>query len=434
MGTNFLHSGDGMGASISDFPRSRWSYQRGPQLEIFFKDNIIIIRDGSQNINGVYIESVGWREADLRAHVVIQALTGQEEEKGKWLAPVLLAINGWAAGGVIATVLHFDPSAEDIVIPKSLEAGFMDKLETAGVLAAVVEDRLLVNCSESGQLDPALSFSLRFPYGEVKIFPNVLVMEGSKPEELVAYGSGMEGLVCAVRIRFSSETKNVVIGRPLIRSVESVFLSYRNGLIGLELQPPRSLHPLPSRNAELFVPLYTMPEIVHDELSQNLTLSLAQSSKGSLILDSVAVRRFEHLGQQLSCWVFFRTEPVQEARDIELPGEFKGASIMFNRGGITVRMTPQGTAGEKLRSRLVYSPEAVKVCIAEPQSGSRKMKNRPQTCNLCKKPITEVDLDAKHSLCASRYNPECWRHRMRKSSDEKVGGQKNSGEKPCCIS
>jgi uncharacterized CHY-type Zn-finger protein len=62
------------------------------------------------------------------------------------------------------------------------------------------------------------------------------------------------------------------------------------------------------------------------------------------------------------------------------------------------------------------------------------MKNRPQTCNLCKKPITEVDLDAKHSLCASRYNPECWRHRMRKSSDEKVGGQKNSGEKPCCIS
>jgi hypothetical protein len=319
-----------------------------------FRNTILEISDALPEVNGVLVRSISAREADTRTHMAIQALP----DMNRWLAPALLCVNGGSAGGVIRTIVHIDPSEEDLVLPTTMRAVFLDKLETAGILALPNGNHLLVNCSEAGDLDPRFDLSLRFPSGEISLLRSLFVLRGTVGEGFSDSQTGDAGIVCRVRIRFSSDSEHVVVGRQLIRSVNSVLFGYQSGMIGFNLRSARKRTlPSPSPLAKTLIPQYELPTVL--SAVNATTVQLIQSASGSLVLSSLAVRD--------NCWVFLRTGPAPKSffKDIELAGEFKGAALRIDNGLISITLSHEGSDGDRLKASLQYNSNSVQICIVE---------------------------------------------------------------------
>ena len=342
---------------------SRWNSETSRLKEVagvigagtesaIFSETILAISDALPSFNGIEIGAVSWRVADLRTDVLVpMSILG-----GTWQSPVLLTVRGDDGGGILPASLEIDPSVEDLIIPESLKSVFLSKMMKARVFAVANDGYLHVNCSESSELDPRLEIALRFSSVEISLMRSILVQESGGPSVFTDSKSGYIGLTCLTRIRFSKDTTNVKIGRLLIRSVKTLYLSYASRLMGFEKLTTDSPMRRPASNSPL-IPLYGHPIFSKDDEGAHLTIKFPQTNGGNLILASVSSAG--------NCWTFYRTSPESVEREIELPGVFRAAKLRVESGMVSIRLSPDGSSRHPIKAFIKMRNRSVQACLKE---------------------------------------------------------------------
>jgi hypothetical protein len=315
---------------------------------IIFSDQVIAVYDGIPRINGLGIKSVV--DMDRLSDMVVSS----GNSNGGWIFESLLTIEGSYAGGIIRILTQFDTSEENLVFPVKMKQAIIDKLEAIGISSVEVGGTLLMPCTVFGRLYLDLKVSLLIESVQIDIPTSQL--EFQNPSRVGQVGE----FRCPVRVRFSSRSRYVIIGRQLVRSVSAVLLDYKLGRIGFRMRDPRGAVLNPVIESRPLVPVYDLPKL----LPGNAVVFQQDSVKGSLILGSTKLRLFNYKGQQFACWMMYRIKSIdQPVLQEELAGRFTAMRLKIDRDRILIGLTREGILRMRHLAIVIWAPDSVRVCL-----------------------------------------------------------------------
>jgi hypothetical protein len=327
------------------------------RLSKIWRDKVVYVSDALPEVNGVRVSD------KARRNRVDLITTAVGEDIHAWVMNTFLSISGEKAGSVIRIKIEFNPAEETFLIPDQYRGIISDELVKAGSRVKITAEGLIETDFKTIQI------ALQFVSGTVNLVSSEL----------------------GGRIRFCSHCRNAVIGRPLIRSVSSVALDFRAGLIGFSSLPETKLEYLPPvPETKTLVPIYGAPTLFRDSQSGNVTITFKEEKAGSLILASLAVKWIETEDKKYSCWGFLKTRNSKNGLDSErVEGVFKGASLRVDEGQLQVKLLPVGEDGDKLRVFTENGKSFFRVCLEETGTQLVRKKFRmetpisPTACECC---------------------------------------------------
>jgi hypothetical protein len=317
----------------------------GPKSQMLNRMAFVLSIDDSKVLR---IQSIGPNKLMSSSPDIMVRLDKREESQ--WMFEGQVVIDGNSVGSSV----HFDPSEQFLVLPSSAVPLVLATLKSEAIAAKVDRDGILnVECSRADDVNRTLKLWVKLQTGSIRYFSSHEV-------------GGLINSLCRTRIRFDvNVTDKVRVGRDLIKSVDGVILHFAYGWIGFRLRSPGPPPSMLVKAAKSLIPLYSFPSIsTFDPTQGESILTFTRKTEDELILESLAVRpRIDKDGQELQCWSFLRLGVSSVARHIELPGVYKGARIRVDDDHISIRLSPVGTDGARLKASLVLDEKSVSVCI-----------------------------------------------------------------------
>ena len=302
--------------------------------------------------------------------------------------------------------VQFDPSLQDIVIPRWFMGGFLERFseEHPGI---VRESRLNVPCEVVENVSLTLLVEAVFP---VHVSPASLLKE-----PVVGNPS-----LCSLRIRFD-DVPHLFIGRHLIHSVRAVELDHRNGF-------KMSLFPLPamiSHSIEpdvTFVPIYSgQPAVGLEDGNPVVSFSRTDNTESAYVLLRHGGRR-AGLGELV--WTFLRLGESlvdSELQELVVEPAFGGFSFVVNPSSVEFKGTRPGGFRQLVIRTLARSIEVMLRPVVVPdQSGPARISELrlpdPEhvsdtdaeiTCSICLERISAADVAQRICECDHLFHREC---------------------------
>jgi hypothetical protein len=199
----------------------------------------------------VELKDIGSRFSmkELHEHVVnpTRTITVPKVHEG-WMFPAALATEGEDINLLVPlNLVQYDPSEEFLVVPEAMRESFLENFPL--VFSQSEEGQIRIPCKPT---ENANELRLMLDTGDyIELQHDQLVIPPVSEE------------LCVSRIKFSTETLHVVIGRILTRSVSGVVLDYARGLITFG---PNEDSKLPFAESSPLIPVFAYPEMEEDRI------------------------------------------------------------------------------------------------------------------------------------------------------------------------
>jgi hypothetical protein len=344
-----------------------------------------ILRIGSQGLFNVVVE-----EEDSDPGPDMVWVNGQDAF-GKWSLNTQMELTG-------PVRVRFDPSVDGLVLPMNRAADFTGSGLHA--FAVNVNNELVADCAFMGVVLSVIGADIH------------VNLRGLTEEQL--WASDNEGS-CRQGIVFSANTENAVIGRALLRAVQSLFLDYNVGRIGFEPIPDHEelddfrVRRYDSHASPPPIPLFSLP--IHVSEEEN-TIEFPRTdgvSPGTFVLLSDSTVTFTERANQLECVTFVRFSPLSPQRERSVYVFGNGLEMMVRDTAALFTIEP----GRAYRIAATNTGKTLRVCKsrAPPEYDllpvERLQSDLSAECLVCHEQFVKGKEIQTIRACEHTFHPEC---------------------------
>jgi hypothetical protein len=228
--------------------------------------------------------------------------------------------------------VRIDPSSHDILLPKTTSSTLLGDFQTPIGNLLFRDDTLHVECGSDGRVDPSLGIWIHFLTSDKLFIPY--------QEALYAgHVSSASDPLCPVRLRLVDQP-HAVIGRPLLRALDSIVFNYIAGSITF-IPHREKTRMQPIFPPTTFIPIFSKPVVFPNQIL--ISRRTSDDAIGYVLANKRPLRMPGILGTTVWTFVKHPGHVLTEETNIEhtlIPGIFSEATLQYADNALSIDLTP----------------------------------------------------------------------------------------------